>query len=185
MRFVSLLTALCALFVASLMLTATSVLTALDGPSADICIEDLESGRLFAMFTGPTLWNRYPEIPADPSAVLDHYAIAFSLGLAVVCVLLVRSRFGVSSRAVAIFSLVAGIIPYTIGAAVLRSTSHSPGESGMWVSLMIHGVFYSACISLVVSFVDRCRTNRARASYAESNGQKTSVLSAVQNLESA
>jgi len=143
-----------ALVVVTVMLTAVSMLAALDSPTADLRIEDIESGNLVPMLVGNTLWSSYPGFPVNGSALIDYYAIAFASVVASACVVLHRSSLKCPPLFLAVGSMAAGCIPYTIGAVVLRTTAHTPYESGVLVSLMILGVAYCACVSLVCSCLD-------------------------------
>ncbi|MCA9175522.1 MAG: hypothetical protein KDB14_13650 [Planctomycetales bacterium] len=161
MRFTSLLTAVCALFTVSVMFTAIAVLGSLS-QSADIRSEDLEAGRLLPMFMGPTFWSHYPQTPQVPPLSIDWNAGWFALGVVALGLLLSCSRLRCSIQTVAIVSQIAGAIPYATGAIVLRATAHSPVESGIWVSIMLHGVLYSSFVSMAWTLIDVLATLRTR-----------------------
>jgi hypothetical protein len=153
MRNSSVATLTMALFIATTMLTAVSVLSRMDEPSEDICLENLASGRLGPLLFGPTLWSQYPSFP-DPMALANDYVLFLVGGLVAVAVYVSRFKFQRTLGATSLVVLALGAIPYVQGLFVLRSSEVEPAECGSWVAVMILGVLYASLAAAVLAIVD-------------------------------
>ena len=150
MRTLSVLTLVLALFVASMMFTAMSVMGTLAAPSDDIRIEDLAVGRLHPMLLGPTLWSRYPSAP-PPSALVDYLSLCIVVPPILAAIYLVGIRRRLSLGLVAVAVLPLGLIPYGLGTLILRAGNLPPDACGRWLAVMLSGVLYASCASAMLA----------------------------------
>jgi hypothetical protein len=171
MKTLSVLTLILALFVASVVFTAVSVLCAWDAPSDDLRLEDLAVGRLHPMLLGPTLWSRYPNAP-PLSALIDYLALSIAVPPIVAAVYLLGARRRLPLGWVAVAVLPLGLIPYGLGTLILRAGNFPPDTSGPWLAVMLLGVLYASCASALLAGLEilglgetvRCRLGRRTCS---------------------
>lgn len=143
MNWLGLVVAVAAVFVALCACTAISVLSALDG--ADIDLEPLIVGDLGQLFVSQTFWLSFPTLwhvqaligPA-PGAVM------LAIGAGLWCW---QRRCGPRPPLVASLALLAGVVPYAVGAIALIGNTDAPA-TGPWLSWMLQGPLYAALLAL-------------------------------------
>lgn len=141
------------LLVASVMLTAVSVLGNLDQQSDDIRMEDLAAGRLGPMLSGPTLLARYPSFPR-PMALFHIYSMFLVGGLVAASMYVLRIRLRKPLGAVSIAALALGVVPYALGMFVLQTGSADAKVCGYWVAVMVCGVLYASLTAALLASLE-------------------------------
>ncbi len=144
-----------------LLLTALSGVVLLLGGVTMICgflgelsskqFGQLLSGELYVIIFSDTFWTRclQPDLPR-PSWFLDWMAAGLVFPLMVAVWLGVRRRLKHPCVAMGAVCLLLGIVPYAVGAVMVRDTS-SPSEVGPWLALMLIGPLYACSASVVFS----------------------------------
>lgn len=141
MKVLTIVTFVLALFVASVALTGISVLGSLCEPTDDIRIEELAAGELGRMWTGPSLWSRYPSIP-PLSAMMDNFVILLAAAVIAPIVYVLRLRLKVPLGATSLAVLLAAAVSYALGRIAFMAGPLAPEECGPWLAVMVVGVFY-------------------------------------------
>ncbi len=164
MKLMATLTLLVAIFLASVMVTAIAILSALGPPTPDLRMEDLAAGRLWPMFCGPTFWQLYPSTPLGTEWLLSWPALGVAATILVLIVLLLALLPQMSLAHAAVICLALGGLTYAFGATALQ-TPRELNEAGAWLGFMLYGLFYPACISIVLALLVLCgvRPPRSRA----------------------
>lgn len=156
MKPISALVLAASLFAASWMSTAVAVLCRLGAPAPDIRVADLNAGRLEPMLFGPTLWAAYPSAPASWAALAHSGALACVGAAASVIWLRTRSE----RNGAAPWVLAFGCVPYAIGRGVLAFAPAAPAIAGAWIAFMLLGVFYAACLAVLLVLAGGFPANR-------------------------
>jgi hypothetical protein len=135
------------------MLTTVSLLGNLDLPSEDIRMQDLCAGRLGPMFSGSTLWSRYPSLPSLGAFI--HLRVMLLVGgLVTTAVYILRFRLHKPFGAVSIVALTLGAIPYAMGMLVLRCNVVDARACGAWLAVMVLGVLYAGLAAGVLATME-------------------------------
>ena len=160
----SIATLLVVCFLASLMLTAVSVLVHLGQHGDDIRMEDLAAGHLGAMFAGPTFWSCYPSFP-PPTSLIDYPAVCLFGSLFAASFYVVRIKLRKSLTAVSIVTLAIGAVLYALGVFALHYDPVEIDQSGPWLAVMLLGVLYASATSAALVTWNAARQNRDAASF--------------------
>ena len=140
-----------ALFIASVMLTSASLLSDLK-LTDDIRLDELMTGRLGSMFTGPTLWSRYPSFPR-PMVAIQWYGMLLVGGVVATAFYALRIKLKKPLGTVSIAVLILSAVPYALGLLVLQSNTVA-SLSGPWLVVMIFGVLYSSLAAAVLAVME-------------------------------
>jgi len=153
MKTASATTLVLALFIASVMLTSVSLLGNLDQANSDIRIDELVTGRLGSLFTGPSLWSRYPSFPR-PMAAFDLFSMLLVGAVVTTTFYVLRTKLKKPLATVSIAVLILSAVPYALGLLVLQSNTIDVRQCGSWVAVMILGVLYSSLAAAVLAIME-------------------------------
>ncbi len=170
MKTLSAATLVAALLVASVIATSVSVLSELEELSNDVRMEDSNTGWLFPMLVGPTLWSRFPRCPSLVS-LIDRYSLCLVGGLVAVAIYILRIKLNKPFGVCGVACLMVGAVPFVQGLTVLQANEIPPNEVGFWVAAMLLGVLYASVAAIALALVDLTGLARVRLANCEARSR--------------